>query len=240
VAAIESIGAIGGDEGAAILASLAADDGELGRAAVRTLGRVRSDGVVDILRSTLRSSGPQRRAVAVEALAAQTNPQAVDLLEWTATADPDPIVVRAALAALGDLANENGDLGLRAVRALLTSLRDPARRPAALDVLARLSPSAIPWLADSLDADDPHLRRGIVEVLSRFRHPVASACLQRALSDEDPVVRRTAIMALARLGTRGVSARLATLAKNDPSAHVRHAAVAALHRRGDGGSDGGE
>jgi HEAT repeat protein len=74
------------------------------------------------------------------------------------------------------------------------------------------------------------VRRGVVEALGRLSNPVASACLRRALSDGDAVVRRTAITALARVGARGLGARLTTLAQTDPSPSVRQAAATALHR----------
>ena len=82
-------------------------------------------------------------------------------------------------------------------------------------MLGTLAPSAIPVVAESLGADDPHMRRGVVEVLGRLTHPAASACLQKALSDADAVVRRDAVRALSRIGTRGLARRFSALAETD-------------------------
>ena len=98
-------------------------------------------------------------------------------------------------------------------------------------VLSRLAPSAIPLVAESLSADDPNVRRAVVDVLGRLAHPAASACLQRALADADATVRREAIRALSRLGTRGLTRRFSAMADQDVSPTVRDAAAAALFRQ---------
>jgi HEAT repeat protein len=232
VAAVEAVGAIGGDNAVRILAPLSADAGELGHAAVRVLGRVSTEDALDVLRKALRSDDAQRRRVAVEALTTSEKGEAVELLQWTAAADPDGEVVRAALDGLGAKANHDGVNGRLAVQALLGCVSEPERRSAALGTLARLTPAAIPWLAEALTADDPQIRRGVVEALGRLSHPAASAYLQRAMSDADAIVRRQAVGALSRIGTLGLARRLSTLAQSDPSPAVRQAAAAALHRRG--------
>jgi len=94
----------------------------------------------------------------------------------------------------------------------------------------------IPELAKALADDDPQVRRGVVEALSRLTHPIATVCLRGALSDGDAVVRRTAIMGLSRIGTRGLGGRLALLAHSDPSPAVRQAATAAVHRYANAGN----
>jgi HEAT repeat protein len=125
------------------------------------------------------------------------------------------------------------------VRTLIGLLRESTCRASALDALARLAPAAMTELTAALDADDPIVRRGVVEALSRLSHEVASACLRRALADGDAVVRRTAVVALSRVGSRGVGRQFAVLAQSDPSPAVRHAAASALHR-GTVGADGYE
>lgn len=118
-------------------------------------------------------------------------------------------------------------------------MRESTCRADALDALAHLAPAALPELTAALSADDPVVRRGVVEALSRLSHPVASACLRRALTDGDAVVRRTAVAALSRVGSRGLGRQLAALAQSDPSPAVRHAAANALHR-GTVAADGDE
>ena len=232
VAAVEAVGTIGGDEATRILEPLAADSGELGHAAVRVLGRVRTADSFNMLRTALRSDNPRRRLVAIEALSSSDRPDSVELLQWTAAADPDPDVARASLDGLGAKANRDSLNGRLAVQALVSCVGEPGCRTEALATLARLAPPAIPWLAEALDADDPQIRRGVVEALGRLSHPAASAYLQRAMSDADAIVRRHAIGALSRIGTLGLARRLSTLAQSDPSPAVRQAAAAALNRGG--------
>jgi HEAT repeat protein len=239
VAAIEAVAAIGGDAAVDVLATLAADDGVRGQTAIAMLGRVQSARAVGVLREALRSSVGPRRLAAVEGLAAQASPDAVDALAWTAAADGDPPVANAAVAGLGQVANRNVSGSRLAVDGLVETLSDPSRRETTLDTLARLAPSAIPYLTNALASDDPVVRHGVVEALGRLAHPVASACLRRALSDADAVVRRTAILALSRVGARGLSAQWSELARTDPSPAVRQAAASALHRIADAGQGNG-
>ena len=240
VAATEAVAVIGGAAAADALATLAEDAGERGQTAVRALGKTRSPRAVNVLREALRSSDPQRRLVAVEALATHATPEAVDVLAWTATADADPRVAQAAIAGLRDVASHSVTVGARAVEALVEILRDATHRADALDALARLAPSAIPYLTNAAAVKDPQLKRGVVEAIGRLSHSTASAFLRRALTDEDAAVRRTAITALARVGARGLHARLTILAQADPSLSVRQAAAAALHRSDADGHHGSE
>jgi HEAT repeat protein len=231
VAAIEAIGSIGGDDAIGILRPLAEDTSDSGLAAIRVLGNAHSEGVIATLREAVRSTHVARRLAAVDALARCGIEEAVEPLQWAASADEDPSVVSAAFEALAAIANQNTGGSRAAVRAALKSVTDPARRADALAVLGRLAPSAIPLVAESLIEDDPHLRRGVVEVLGRLTHPAASACLQKALSDADAVVRRDAVRALSRFGTRGLARRFSAMAEHDASPAVREAAAAALSRQ---------
>ena len=240
VAAIEAIAAIGGDSAVGLLASLAGDEGVRGQSAIGVLGRVPSPRTVDVLRDALRSADSARRLAAVEGLVAQATPEAVEALAWTAAADGEPPVADAAIRGLGHVANRNVPGSRRAVEALVETLGDRSRREETLDALARLAPSAIPYLTTALASDDPQARQGVVEALGRLAHPVASACLRRALADADAVVRRTAILALSRVGGRGLGALWSQLARTDPSPAVRQAATSALHRVEVDGSEGNE
>ena len=239
VAAIEAIGAIGSEDAIAILKPLAEGTSDSALAAIRVLGNAKSHAVVPTLADAARSPDVARRLAAVDALAKCGVEDAVEPLQWAASADEDPTVVSAAFDALGSIANQNTSGSRLAVRAALKSLTDPARRAGALMVLGRLAPSAIPFVAESLIEDDPHMRRGVVEVLGRLTHPAASACLQKALSDADAVVRRDAVRALSRFGTRGLARRFSAMAESDVSPAVREAAAAALSRQGDS-VEGGE
>lgn len=240
VAAIDAVAAIGTADAVSALAAVALQEDDRGLAALRALGRVRADEVETVLKGSLRSNDHRRRLAAVEALVAWGGELSVELLSWTATADAEDEVARAATSGLRAIANRSDDASERAVRALVDALRDPLRRGDAQDALAHLAPSAMPSLTEALAADDPCVRRGVVEALGRLTHPVATACLRRALSDGDAVVRRTAIMSLSRIGTPGLGRRLAALVQSDPSRAVRQAAAAALHRSADPDVDEGD
>ena len=233
VAAVEAIGAIGGEEAIQILKPIAeGDDGDGSLAALRVLGRAGSDAIGSTLCDAVRSPDSRRRLAAVEALAHWGAERAVESLQWAAAADDDSEVSAAALEGLGIIASRNVSGSRAAVDAALQTVSDPDRRDRAMAVLSRLAPSAIPLVAESLTADDPHIRRAVVDVLGRLNHPSASACLQRALSDADATVRRDAVRALSRVGTRGLARRFSAMAEQDLSAAVRDAASAALFRQG--------
>jgi HEAT repeat protein len=231
IAAIDAIGDIGGDGALDLLSPFIVDEGDVGVAAIRAMGRLRSEDAVATLRDALRSRDAARRAAAVEAIAASGGSEAAEQLQWTASSDDDPEVMKAALNGLGTIANQNTNVSGAAVRALVALLSDSTRREAAMDVAGRLDPSAIPVLAESMGTDDPPVRRGVVEALGRLSHSVASAYLQRALSDADDVVRHEAVRALSRLGTRGLTRRFAAMSETDFSPAVRQAAAAALSRQ---------
>ena len=231
IAAIEAIGGICGDGALDILSPLIEEDGDIGLAAIRAAACIGTEETIATLRGVLRSRDAARRTAAVEAIAACGGAEAIEPLQWTASSDADPSVIRAALGGLGTIANSNTAASSTAVRALVSLLSDSTRRGAAMDVAARLAPTAIPVLAESLATDDPPIRRGVVEALGRLSHSVASAYLQKALNDADAAVRREAVRALSRLGTRGLTRRFAAMSETDFSPAVRQAAAAALSRQ---------
>ena len=185
---------------------------------------------VDVLKSALHTDDVSRRLAIVEGLTAHGSDAAVDALAWTAGADIAGDVVRAAMTGLMTIANRRVPASGPALRALVALLPDRLRRGEALIALARSTADTMADLAQELDADDPQIRRGVAEALSRLSHPVASASLIGALSDADAVVRRMAVEGLSRIGTRGLGRRLTVLARSDPSSTVREAAARALRR----------
>jgi len=237
VAAIDAAAAIGTDDAVAALATIAAQEDDRGIAALSALAKLPSSRTTAILQDALRSSDARRRLTAVGSLVSHGTAESVDALAWTATADADPDVARAATAGLREIAGRAEFASGRAVRALVDTLRDPIRRGDALDALAHLAATAIPELACALDSDEPQRRRGVVEALGRLSHPAASAALLKALSDGDAVVRRTAIVGLSRIGTRGLRRRLTAIARADSAPAVRQAAAVALNRRSSGEGD---
>jgi HEAT repeat protein len=135
--------------------------------------------------------------------------------------------------ALGAIARRNGEEGAAAVHALLAATGESRTRPAAIAALARLPESRVAVVGAGLTAAQPAVRVAAIAALARMQRPEASAAIRGALDDEDAVVREQAVLALERLGVRGLSRRLAQMAREDPSRAVRRAAAAAV--RGDEG-----
>jgi HEAT repeat protein len=154
----------------------------------------------------------------------------VALLRWTAAADAEADVIRAALEGLHRIGNARTPAARQAIAALAEVAADPARRSDAIAALARVAEDAIPSVGACLSARDPHVRRAVVEALGRLSHPTASAYIRNALEDNDATVRTSAVAILAGLGTRGMARSFAELARTDPSESVRRAAAAALRR----------
>jgi HEAT repeat protein len=63
-----------------------------------------------------------------------------------------------------------------------------------------------------------------------MKHPEASEILTRALDDDRPEVRLTALLAIRRLGSLASERKLLQIAHNDPDPGVRAAAEQALQR----------
>jgi HEAT repeat protein len=234
IAAVEAIGAIGGDAAADLLAGLTTTPvEEVATAAIAALGQTGSSHAFEPLRRALTGGHPAPRAAAAAALARWGGAPAVELLQWSAAGDADAAVVQAAIAGLRRIGSGTSDAAPQAITALAAVAGDPARRADAIAALARVPASAIPRVGEALSSRDPHVRHAVVEALGRLSHPVASAYVRSALEDSDPAVRQHAVVVLARLGSRGVARSFAVMARNDPSDGVRRAADAALRRSGD-------
>jgi HEAT repeat protein len=116
---------------------------------------------------------------------------------------------------------------------------DPRRRDCGLDSLARVPIDRVDRVAFGLTHPLVTVRRLTIEALIRMKHTEASVRVRTALTDADPVVRESAVVALGRIGASDVSARLAKMAAGDSDAAVRRAAAAALSRQTDPGGGGG-
>jgi HEAT repeat protein len=149
-------------------------------------------------------------------------------LQWTAAADEEDAIALAAVEALGAIARRGGDDGAAAVAALLSAANEPRTRDAAIAALARLPESCVAAVARGLLLPQPVVRTATIAALARMQRPEASAAIRSALDDEDAGVREQAVVALERLGVRGLSRRLAEMARTDPSRAVRRAAAAAM------------
>ncbi|MGH9140982.1 MAG: HEAT repeat domain-containing protein, partial [Vicinamibacterales bacterium] len=236
IAAVKAIGEIGVSSEADAVPLLAsfidAPDDELAVAATHALGSVEAASAQPPLRCALSAARPVRRVAAAEAIARRGGEGAVELLRWTAAADSEPEVMRAAIAGLSQIGVSAAPGAGQAVAAIAAIAGDPARRGEAVAALARMSESAIPRIGEALSSREPAVRRAVLEALGRLTHPTASAYILSALQDGDASVRQLAVTILSRLGSRGVARSLADLASSDPSEGVRRAAEIALRRIG--------
>jgi HEAT repeat protein len=85
-------------------------------------------------------------------------------------------------------------------------------------------------LGVSLQAPRAATRLAAVEALARLRDPRASDMLTRALHDEDPAIRRAAVVAFGRLGTTSIASAIAALSESDPDPDVRRVAATMCRR----------
>jgi HEAT repeat protein len=228
LAAIDALGRLGDPAAIPALAALAAsEDAERSRSALHALGGIDHGDVWAPLQTALRADDDETRASAAAALGRLRAETAVELLEWTAAVDTSAIVVATAVRALASAAAEASQAA-RAVGALLALVADPSRRELVIAALGSLPSPLIETVARGLRDPRPAVRASAVQGLGRMRHPEASRSLQTALDDPAPEVRVAALTEFRHLGTRGLDRRLLALARADPDASVRHAALTAL------------
>ena len=241
IASIGAIGEIGIASDEAAVEMLAAicesPDDELAVAAILALGPVETPSALAALRRGLSAEQAARREEAAGALARRGGAPAIELLQWTAAADREPSVMRAAIDGLGRIGAGASAHAPAAIAALAALAADPLRRADAIGALARVPESAIPRVGAALQSRDASVRRAVLEALGRRTHPAASTYVVSALTDEDPLVRQLAVTVLSRLGTRGIAKSFAELAASDPSDGVRRAAETALRRMRKGQGD---
>jgi hypothetical protein len=127
-----------------------------------------------------------------------------------------------------------GDPTAATVDALVELLADHDGRCrfAARDALVRLGATAVPALVGALDAADPLVVAGALEVAAAAGDPAYAGPAERIAGAGPPGHRA---VAMAVLGTAGDPASTATLfaGLDDPEPSVRAAAVAAIAERGD-------
>lgn len=234
LAAIDVLGRLGSADAREVLEQLAqCPDSDLGGAAIRALGHLDGEGTLSALESFLRATQPWQRVAAVAAVTLRAEPRIAGLLEWVAAADDDADVVSSAIDGLAKIARRHDTQGAEAARALVGLTAEPLRRDRAIKALSELPPLRIADVAQGLTDASVEVRCACVEVLSRMQHPNASRALECALDDTHAEVRLAAIRALKTLGTREPQKKLMTLARTDPEAEVRKAAMFAASRSGD-------
>ena len=143
--------------------ALGDEDADVRRQAAWALGRIRDDAAVDGLLNLLRDPVQEVRERAAWALGTLRNPAAVDGLV-AALEDADAAVQERIAWALGRIRDP------RATRGLITALTVIAG-DALLDVIDALARTggepAMEALIGLMDADDPEVRRAVIDALSR-------------------------------------------------------------------------
>ena len=240
IAAVEAIGAINGPRAAELLAPYAEDsDAEIAAAAITSLGRVTDGAAAAALARALRSPDPVRRLAAVTALSLREGADSVASLRWTAEADTSAEVSDAAVSGLARLATAMGEGWHQAVDALVELTADSKQQEAAFAALARVPAGCVDAVAKGLTHPISRVRRMTVETLTRMKHPDASARVRGALDSPDAGVREAAVLALKRIGARGLLAKLSMMSESDPELSVRRAAAAAISKQPEPGGDRG-
>lgn len=204
-------------------------DGDTARAAIRAMRHVRDQAALTALDALTRAPEEWRRVEAAAAIGQRGGPEAVPLLQWIAAADEVRDVAETAIGGLASLASREGQAGAEAARALVALTAEPARRDSAITAIARLPVSRAADVATGLSHAAPLVRRATVEALSRMRHTDATRWIEAALDDAAGAVRAAAAAELRRLGSRHGARKLVMLARTDPDADVRHAAMMASH-----------
>ena len=230
LAAIDVLGRLNAPQALDALIPLAsAEDDDVARAAIAAIGQSGRPEAAVFLDTLVRSRDAWRRLAAVTVIAGGNDGQAAATLQWIAGADEDAAVATAAIEGLARLAAGTAR-SLAAVRALIALLEEPERREQAIATLAALPSHALPAIIDGLSHASPEVRRGTIEALGRMRRGEASQALEAALDDPLPAVRTAAITELRRLGSTRAGRKLLALARTDPDAEVRQAAVLAVAR----------
>ena len=224
-AAIEALGRVGGAQAVSILAPLVEttdSNSDLARATLEALGQIGHPNSLPPLFAALRSPDPERRIWASRALGKRGGIGVEEALQTLATTDSEGQVVQAAIEGLEQLATPE------AIAGLLELTLNPTCNEACIAALANLGAAHLEAIAQGLTHTNAGIRRVVVEVLTRMKHPRASEFLLTALDDQDKSVRLAAVNALEHLGNRYAERKLEVLANTDPDPTVRRAAQRGL------------
>jgi HEAT repeat protein len=225
IAAMESLGQIGGTRAVAVLSPLAeSEDAELARAALTGLGLIGHRSALAPLLAALNSPEPSRRAEALRALGVRGGEGVVEAIQWVAAKDEVPSVVQAAIETLQRLATSDS------IAALTMLTADATRREACVVALAQLGKDRIDDIGRGLSHPQAGVRGAVVDALGRMKHTRASELLGLALDDQEASVRLGAVSGLAHLASRGAERKLVAMARTDPDPNVRRAAKRALRK----------
>ena len=185
----------------------------------------------DLLEQAITADDPFMRRAAVRALPSRGTPRAAELLASAAGLDDPADLPRLLIDALARMATADDATARSAAAAALMNLAVNAEtRDTALSAIAGLPERVVPDIAAALESSSMKAKLTAVEALARMRHPRASEALRIALRDQDPTVRRAAVAAFGRLGTRSAAGDIGHLRASDPDDRVRRVADAVCRR----------
>jgi hypothetical protein len=235
----QQLAVIGGEECVPALAALLGKDETVGFACF-ALAKNPSPKANAALRAALGTSQKTAQLQVVQALGARRDPGAVPDLKRLTTAG-DKAVAGAALVALGRIASPAAlaaltEAGQRQDAALAADLNEATLLAAGQLAAAGNQGAALKLYQGLLDPARPdHVRRGAFEAVIRLDRPGRDQRLKETLAGQDPLLRRSAIAAIASLKGLGVSKRFAAaLPKLAPEDQVL--LIQAFAQRGEAGA----
>jgi len=214
LAAIGTLGVIGGAADVALLAKVSGRSGQLARAAKASLGRMSAPGVTAALIDVAQgSSGEGVRVNAIETLIDRLDTEALPALLGVAN-DNASSVRQAAYKALGALGGQKELAALVSMLLKVDSSRDRGSIERALvAIVLRLEkPQASPIIA-GLGRADGAVKPHLLTVLSRVGDSAALGAVRPELRNRSADIRKAAIRALADWPTPAPLADLMGVAK---------------------------
>ncbi len=209
VAVIDEYGQIGPDAAdavPAILSVMEQGDGKTVIACARALGRigVADKTVIDALKKRKKSSNPEVRKAAADALKQIANPSAISAEETSPVAESTEVEVQPA---------------------------PPSPQPEhAADPLGK---HTVPELLTALAGSDTEIADSAKQELMSMKVKTLISELKKAISHKDPVVRMKAISALGKMGSKAADAApMIAAALEDESLDVKKEALFALMELG--------
>lgn len=231
IAAIESLGFLGGGDDAGLLIKiLATNEPAQQKAARASLERLPGESAVTALTAAMQSVSASQRVMLIEILARRR--AGVDEM-LRAVVDDEAAVRGAAMMALGELA---GPEHLSAMAPGVLKARPGSERTAAERAVASVCrripdvpQQAAPWLA-IMDASTGADRAILLQAAGRVGGPAVLAAAEEALENADPVLHAAGLAALCNWPDGSIDARLLELARTEPHADHRRLARKALIR----------
>jgi HEAT repeat protein len=218
LAAIEFLGHTGGQLAASILSSLAGDPNrDVAIAAINAMGDIHHPEALPPLLALSKTTDPELRKNAIEAIGRRDGPGAASALQWVAMTDKVDAIRMSAINGLRQIANNES------IAALLNLTTDNENRERAISALAGLPSEMMQVICNGLSHRNTLVRTAVVEVLLRMHSPLASAKLAGCLKHNDVNVRLATIRALHRLGNKSFMKSLMEMKYTDPDPVIRKA-----------------